>query len=102
MAGATQTTMTDGAAKKRMEAAAERARGQRVEKPTAAKAEAASARQGTFDLAKLETMYDTSHAGRRPPVEERQTEHEWMDYVHFRDIMTLGEHAAKVEERNRW
>lgn len=73
-----------------------------AEQLEAAKAEAARRGKEPFDLAKLETMCDTSHEGRVDPVEDRQAEFERKYYVHFPDIMTLAEFARKVEELNRW
>lgn len=95
-------TLTGDAAKEFMDKASERAQKLRAEKLDAAKAEAAKRGKESFDLAKLETMCDTSHEGKVPPVEERQTEHEWMYYVHFRDVMTLADYAKKIDEQNRW
>ena len=95
-------TLTGDAAKRSMDEAGERARKERAEKLDAAKADAAVRGKEPFDLAKLETMCDTSHAGRLAPVEERQSEHEWMYYVHYRNVMTIAEYAEKVEALNRW
>jgi hypothetical protein len=95
-------TLTGDAAKEFARQAAERAQKKRDEMLAAAKAEAAKRGKEPFDLAKLETMCDTSHEGRVPPLEERQKEHEWMYYTHFRDVMTLAEYAEKVTELNRW
>ena len=73
-----------------------------AEQLDAAKADAARRGKEPFDLAKLETMCDTSRQGRLDPVEERQAEFERKYYVHFPDVMTLAEFAKKVEELNRW
>lgn len=68
----------------------------------AAKADAARRGKQPFDLAKLETMCDTSHEGRVDPPEVRQAEFEQKYYVHFPEVMTLAEFAEKVNELNRW
>ena len=78
------------------------ARQLQAEQLAAAKADAARRGKEPFDLAKLETMCDTSHEGRVDPVEDRQAEFERKYYVHFPDVMTLAEFAKKVEELNRW
>jgi hypothetical protein len=67
-----------------------------------AKADAARRGKEPFDLAKLETMCDTTHEGRLAPVEERYAEFERKYYVRFPDIMTLAEFARTVQELNRW
>lgn len=81
-----------------------RARAQQrlAEQLAAARADAAARGKEPFDLAKLETMCDTSHEGRVDPVEDRQAELERKYYVHFPEVMTLAEFARKVDELNRW
>jgi len=67
-----------------------------------AKAAALASGKEPFDLAKLETMCDTSFEGRVDPVEKRQKKFETIYYVEYPDIRTLQEFAAKVTERSRW
>jgi len=73
-----------------------------AEQLAAAKADAAQRGKEPFDLAKLETLCDTSHEGRLAPLDERQADFERKYYVHFPDVMTLAEFARKVDELNRW
>jgi hypothetical protein len=94
--------LTGDAARELARRAGARALKKRDELLSAAKAAAAARGKEPFDLAKLETLCDTSHEGRMPRVEERQREHEWMYYVHHRDVMTLAEYAEKVSEQSRW
>jgi hypothetical protein len=81
---------------------AERNRKLRAERLAAAKADAAMRGKEPFDLAKLETMSDTTHAGRLDPFEERHAEFEEMYYTWYPRVMTIVEFAAKVDEWNRW
>ena len=67
-----------------------------------AKAEAAERGKEPFDLAKLETMADTSSEGRMDPEAERHARFEYMYYVDYPKIMTIEDFAAKVEELNKW
>jgi hypothetical protein len=78
----------------------EQARRIHAEQLAAAKARAAERGKEPFDLAKLETMCDTSHDGRLDPIEVRQAELEQKYYVHFPDVMTLAEFAKVVTELN--
>jgi hypothetical protein len=73
-----------------------------AEKLRAAKANAKARGKEPFDLARLETMCDTSREGKLAPVEERIEEFEWKYYVVFSDILTLEEFAQKVDELNHW
>lgn len=95
-------TLTGDAAREFLERVALRAENQRAQEVAAAKAEATKRGKEPFDLARLETLCDTSVDGWMPPVERRQREHEWMYYVHFRDLMTLADYADTVDEVNRW
>lgn len=67
-----------------------------------AKAEAAERGKEPFDLAKLETMADTSSEGRMDPEAERHARFEHMYYVRFPKLMTLEELAREIEELNKW
>jgi hypothetical protein len=78
------------------------ARKQAAEQLAEAKADAARRGKEPFDLAKLETMCDTSHEGRLDPVDVRTAEFERKYYVTFPDVMTLEEFARTVDELNRW
>lgn len=74
----------------------------RAETLAEAKVEAAGRGKEPFDLAKLETLCDTSHEGSTPPSEERIKEYEWKYYVSHRTTMTLREFEAEVSELSRW
>ena len=67
-----------------------------------AKAAADASGKEPFDLAKLETMCDTSSEGRVDPVESRQRRFEEWYYVWYPQIRTLKELARKIEEWNQW
>ena len=67
-----------------------------------AKAAAVASGKEPFDLAKLETMCDTSSEGRVAPFEERQKRFEEWYYVWYPQVRTLKELARKIEEYNRW
>ena len=67
-----------------------------------AKAAAAASGKEPFDLARLETMCDTSREGRLDPVESRQARFEDMYYVQYSRLRTLAELAQVIEELNRW
>jgi Tfp pilus assembly protein PilP len=95
-------TLTGDAAKEYMRQVAERAQKKREELLSAAKAEAARRGKEPFDLAKLETMCDTSREGKMDPVETRRARFEEMYYTSYPDVMTLEEFAGKVTELNRW
>jgi hypothetical protein len=77
-------------------------RKRRAELLAAAKAKAAVSGKEPFDLAKLETMCDTSSHGRLDPVEIRHADFEDRYYVWYPDVMTLLALAEKVNEWNRW
>ncbi|HZJ64543.1 MAG TPA: hypothetical protein VFD36_13570 [Kofleriaceae bacterium] len=74
----------------------------RAQRLTAAKRDAAASGKEPFDLAKLETMCDTSSEGRMDPEPVRRTEFEEMYYVRYPQILTLEDFARKVEELNKW
>jgi hypothetical protein len=74
----------------------------KAERLSKAKAEAASRGKEPFDLAKLETMCDTSTDGRVDPIESRNERFEWMYYVSNPDMMTLKELAELVTHLSRW
>jgi Tfp pilus assembly protein PilP len=95
-------TLTGDAAKEYMRQVAERAQKKRDEMLAAAKAEAARRGKEPFDLAKLETLCDTSREGKMDPVETRRARFEEMYYTYYPDVMTLEEFAEKVAELNRW
>jgi hypothetical protein len=67
-----------------------------------AKADAARRGKEPFDLAKLETMCDTTREGKLDPVERRYARFESMYYTYYPEVMTLAEFAEKVAELNRW
>jgi hypothetical protein len=94
--------LTGDAARAFMDEVGAQARRQRADRLAAAKADAARRGKEPFDLAKLETMCDTTHEGRLDPVEDRHAEFERKYYVHFPNVMTLAEFARTVEELNRW
>lgn len=95
-------TLTGDAAKKFLASAQARADQIRAEQLAKAKAEAAARGKEPFDLGKLEAMCDTSHNGILGPPDERRTEHEWLYYMRYADLMTLAEYAERVAERDRW
>jgi hypothetical protein len=66
------------------------------------KEEAAARGKEPFDLAKLETMCDTSSEGRLDPLEERRKRFELKYYVNHPAIMTLAEFAALIERVSKW
>ena len=80
----------------------ERSTERRAKELADAKAAAAASGKEPFDLAKLETMCDTSSEGRVDPVEIRQARFEERYYVWYPEIRTLKELARKVDEWNRW
>lgn len=67
-----------------------------------AKADAAARGKEPFDLEKLEKLCDTSSEGRLAPLEERRADFEYQYYVNRPSVMTIGEFAALIEERNKW
>jgi hypothetical protein len=67
-----------------------------------AKADAAARGKEPFDLARLESMADTSSEGRMDPEESRRARFEEMYYVHYPDLMTIEDFAAVVEVLNKW
>jgi len=95
-------TLTGDAAREFLERVALRAEKLRADEVAAAKADAARRGKEPFDLAKLEMLCDTSVDGWLPPLERRQREHEWMYYVHHRELLTLAAYAEAVDEVNRW
>ncbi|HZJ64541.1 MAG TPA: hypothetical protein VFD36_13560 [Kofleriaceae bacterium] len=68
----------------------------------AAKRDAAARGKEPFDLARLETMCDTSSEGRMDPEPVRHERFEEMYYLHFPDVMTLEDFAREVDELNKW
>src|SRR5262245_9767996 len=93
-------TLTGKEAKQYADEVSERVQRIHAEQLAAAKARATERGKEPFDLAKLETMCDTSHEGRLDPVEVRQADFEDKYYVHFPDVMTLAEFAQVVTELN--
>lgn len=55
-----------------------------------------------FDLHKLETLCDTSQAGRMAEEGDRQATYECMYYVEYKNMRTLQEFAAIVERIAPW
>ena len=74
----------------------------RTERLAAAKRDAAARGKEPFDLAKLETMCDTSSEGRMDPEPVRYAKFEEMYYADYPDILTLEDFARKVDELNKW
>jgi hypothetical protein len=74
----------------------------RTERLAAAKRDAAARGKEPFDLAKLETMCDTSSEGRMDPEPVRQERFEELYYVRFPQILTLEDFASEVDELNKW
>ena len=74
----------------------------RTERLAAAKRDAAARGKEPFDLAKLETMCDTSSEGRMDPEPVRHERFEEQYYVDYPAILTLEDFARKVEELNKW
>jgi hypothetical protein len=68
----------------------------------AAKRDAAARAKEPFDLARLETMCDTSSEGRMDPELVRYERFEEMYYLYFPAILTLEDFARKVDELNKW
>lgn len=66
------------------------------------KAEAAARGREPFDLAKLETLCDTSRDGVLDPVEDRVAHFEYMYYVHHPELSTMEELARYIEQTSRW
>ena len=66
------------------------------------KADAQRRGKEPFDLAKLETMCDTSQDGRIDPVEVRQDRYEYMYYVEHPEYRTLTALAELVELLSKW
>ena len=75
---------------------------EQAERLARAKADAAARGKEPFDLARLETMADTSSEGRMDPEEDRRARFERMYYVDYPDILTIEDFARKVEELNKW
>jgi hypothetical protein len=75
---------------------------ERAKRLADAKAAAVASGKEPFDLAKLETMCDTSSEGRVAPLEVRQQRFEEWYYVWYPEVRTLEELARKIEEYNRW
>ena len=78
------------------------ARKLREEQLIAAKSAAAVSGKEPFDLAKLETLCDTSSEGRLAPLAERTADFERKYYVTYPNVMTLEEFAKVVEVLNQW
>jgi hypothetical protein len=98
----TEMMLTDDAGRELVRLAVARVQRRRDEKLHAAKAEAARRGKEPFDLAKLETLCDTSREGKMDPVETRRARFEEAYYTSYSDVMTLEEFAEKVTEQNRW
>jgi hypothetical protein len=97
----TEMMLIDDAGRELVRLAARRVQRRRDERLSAAKAEAARRGKEPFDLARLETLCDTSREGKMDPVETRRARFEEMYYTYYPDVMTLGELAEKVAEQNR-
>ncbi|HEY0988181.1 MAG TPA: hypothetical protein VGD80_14050 [Kofleriaceae bacterium] len=74
----------------------------RANRLAAAKRDAAARGKEPFDLAKLETMCDTSSEGRMAPEPARQARFEEMYYVRYPQILTLEDFAREVDELSKW
>ena len=74
----------------------------RAQRLAAAKRDAAASGKEPFDLAKLETMCDTSSEGRMAPEPVRRERFEQKYYVDYPAILTLEDFARKVDELNKW
>lgn len=55
-----------------------------------------------FDLQQLETLCDTSQAGRFADENDRQATYEYMYYVEYKNVRTLQEFAAIVTKLASW
>lgn len=75
---------------------------QRSDELATAKADAEAKGKERFDLAKLESLVDTSSEGRVDPIEERRARFEEMYYTEYPDVRTIVAFAEKVRERNKW
>jgi hypothetical protein len=75
---------------------------QRNDELATAKADAEAKGKERFDLAKLESLVDTSSEGRVDPIEERRARFEEMYYTEYPEVLTLVAFAEKVRERNKW
>ena len=95
-------TLTGKAAWEFARHAAQRSRQLREEALADARREADAAGKERFDLAKLETMCDTTREGRLDPDPLRWARFEDIYYVDYPEIRTLRDFAVKVEELNRW
>jgi len=74
----------------------------RVASLAAAKAQAPEEGKEPFNLHKLETLCDTSQAGRMAEEGDRQATYEYMYYVEYKNVRTLQEFAAIVERIAPW
>lgn len=95
-------TLTGDAAKEFMDRESARVKQLKAETLADAKADAVRRGKEPFDLEKLESLCDTSSEGRMAPLDERFAEFERKYYVHYPDIMTIEEFAAKVDELSQW
>jgi hypothetical protein len=68
----------------------------------AARASADKDGKERFDLKKLETLCDTSQAGRLGGEKERQATYEYMYYVEYKRVCTLQEFARVVTTLASW
>jgi hypothetical protein len=68
----------------------------------AAKALAAQQGKEPFDLPRLETLCDTSQAGRLAQEKDRQATYEYLYYVEHKNVRTLPEFAAIVAAIASW
>ena len=68
----------------------------------AAKARATEEGKEPFDLRKLETLCDTSQAGRMAEESDRQATYEYMYYVEHKNVRTVQEFAAIVAGIASW
>jgi hypothetical protein len=75
---------------------------QRTDELAAARSDGEAKGKERFDLAKLESLVDTSSEGRVDPLEERRARFEEMYYTEYPDVLTIVAFAEKVRERNKW
>jgi hypothetical protein len=81
-----------------------RARNAEIRAEALAKAKTEAARRGKepFDLAKLETMADTTTYGKLDPEDVRRARFEEMYYVEYPAILTIEAFAQKLDELSKW
>lgn len=96
------TTLKGDAAKKFTAEIHERNQRIKQERLTKAKEDAAASGKEAFDLAKLETLCDTSIDGFLAPLEDRRRDLEYRYYVNEPAIRTIEEFAAFITRTNTY